>query len=120
MVYEAKTAGGAKAGGGGGRASKRPQAVAKAALEVRGVDDVVQYRCALVGGGEQWLDDEAVPPAVVAAFVRTHRAELPLPENVDVVTGGPPCQGVSGFNKHRHEDVMADYKNFQTQVFAQM
>lgn len=74
------------------------------------------------------------------------RAILPLPENVDVVMGGPPCQGVSGFNLYRHSgngllpyvlqqalatrscltailclaDPLGDNKNKQTMHFTQM
>ncbi len=29
-------------------------------------------------------------------------AGLPRPGDVDVVAGGPPCQGFSGYNRHRH------------------
>ncbi|KAI3878529.1 hypothetical protein MKX03_023979 [Papaver bracteatum] len=43
---------------------------------------------------------------------------LPLPGTVDVVCGGPPCQGVSGFNRHRNTaNPMEDPKNYQLVVF---
>ncbi len=29
-------------------------------------------------------------------------ADLPRPGDVDMVAGGPPCQGFSGYNRHRH------------------
>ena len=91
-----------------------------------------------------------MPDTLIAPFVRAHRTELPLPENVDMVTGGPPCQGVSGFNLFRDRQVTltlaltltthphhsplnlypnpnlfrdrqdADDKNRQTLVFAEM
>ena len=55
------------------------------------------------------------------AFVLSHRADLPLAENVDVIAGGPPCQGVSGFNLFRHsDDPLNDTKNQQTIVFCDM
>ncbi|KAJ0020210.1 hypothetical protein Pint_31342 [Pistacia integerrima] len=43
---------------------------------------------------------------------------LPLPGDVDVICGGPPCQGVSGFNRFRDKNnPLADEKNKQLMVF---
>ena len=40
--------------------------------------------------------------AQLAPFVEKMRASgyIPLPGDVDIIMGGPPCQGVSGLNRH--------------------
>ncbi|XP_012066500.1 DNA (cytosine-5)-methyltransferase CMT2 isoform X2 [Jatropha curcas] len=43
---------------------------------------------------------------------------LPLPGDVDVICGGPPCQGISGYNRYRNvNSPLADERNRQIVVF---
>ncbi|MCL7031854.1 hypothetical protein MKW94_007959 [Papaver nudicaule] len=46
---------------------------------------------------------------------------LPLPGDVDVICGGPPCQGISGHNHFRDADnPLADEKNLQMVVYTEI
>ncbi|XP_056866547.1 DNA (cytosine-5)-methyltransferase CMT3 [Raphanus sativus] len=46
---------------------------------------------------------------------------LPLPGGVDVVCGGPPCQGISGLNRFRNEKApLEDKKNAQLLVYMKI
>ncbi|KAK1660292.1 hypothetical protein QYE76_048451 [Lolium multiflorum] len=66
------------------------------------------------------LDGLRDSPECIKEFVESGYREsiLPLPGRVDVICGGPPCQGVSGLNRHRkHKDPLTDERNQQLVVF---
>eukprot|EP00898_Chlorokybus_atmophyticus_P000657 jgi/Chlat1/1592/Chrsp124S01860 len=53
-------------------------------------------------------------------FVHRKRAtgDIPLPGDVNMLLGGPPCQGISGHNRFRNFDYpLRDPKNYQLTVF---
>ncbi|XP_020684624.1 DNA (cytosine-5)-methyltransferase 1 isoform X1 [Dendrobium catenatum] len=59
----------------------------------------------------------------IEAFVRKGYKNhiLPLPGFVDVICGGPPCQGISGFNRFRDSNnPLADVRNQQMAVFMEI
>jgi DNA (cytosine-5)-methyltransferase 1 len=44
----------------------------------------------------------------------TGESKLPRPMEVDLLSGGPPCQGFSGYNRHRHPK---DPRNSLVEIF---
>ncbi|GBG82760.1 hypothetical protein CBR_g36290 [Chara braunii] len=88
-------------------------------------DNHLEYKIRWVGYDEDedtWETDDALENAQekVREFILLSKAEkrLPLPGDVDVICGGPPCQGVSGFNRFRNYAApLEDPKNQQMAVF---
>jgi len=58
------------------------------------------------GGGEQWVTDGAAEglDAALHAYLNSAAfgpSQFPLPGDIEMITGGPPCQGWSGYNTTR-------------------
>ena len=73
---------------------------------------------------DEWKTEEQISaPAVMSAWVKLVNREgrVPRPGQCDLVCGGPPCQGVSGFNRFRNdENPLGDPKNRQMLVFYEL
>jgi hypothetical protein len=69
---------------------------------------------------DEWKTEEQLGCAsVLAAWVKqvNARGEVPRPGGCELVCGGPPCQGVSGFNRFRNdENPLGDPKNRQVRL----
>ncbi|XP_076948862.1 DNA (cytosine-5)-methyltransferase CMT2-like [Bidens hawaiensis] len=51
----------------------------------------------------------------------TNENILPRPGDVGLICGGPPCQGISGYNRHRNlESPLDDERNYQIVVFMEV
>eukprot|EP00891_Asterochloris_glomerata_P003939 jgi/Astpho2/3939/fgenesh1_pg.00063_%23_13_t len=82
----------------------------------------------------KWVDEEEPTWVAATSLLQGNRDVLgswvkcvnevhsiPQPGDVDVVMGGPPCQSVSGLNRHgKVKDIMKDPRNHQMQVFYQV
>jgi site-specific DNA-cytosine methylase len=80
--------------------------------EFAGNEIWMEYRCQLMRGvvtKTAWVEfskkeqGKPVLDAYLGKFVEAmvEKKAIPLPEVVDLVCGGPPCQGMSGHNMHR-------------------
>ena len=54
----------------------------------------MEYKLALDAGAD-------LPAPLRAIGDRTVLPPLPLPGEVDIIMGGPPCQSFSGMNRHK-------------------
>jgi len=58
------------------------------------------------GNSSRWedVDDLDEYHAEVVEFLETKYASIPKPNEIDLIAGGPPCQGFSTLNRHKERD----------------
>lgn len=67
-----------------------------------------------------WYPEDQTHIMDVKAFLYNYRNQkkLPLPGDIDIIIGGPPCQGISGFNRHAPtEDILKHENNAEIMNF---
>eukprot|EP00210_Caulerpa_lentillifera_P002810 g2684.t1 len=70
------------------------------------------FTCRLEDGKQRQLKADEVMKhfPILSRFLSDYN--LPRPGDIQVIVGGPPCQGVSGLNRHAHKtDVLSCYRN---------
>jgi site-specific DNA-cytosine methylase len=70
----------------------------------------------------RWIMDSEMPPCEkeMRDFVALERAQcrIPVRGDVDIIMGGPPCQGLSGLNRNAARiDILKDPKNRLVMVY---
>ncbi|KAK9786489.1 hypothetical protein WJX73_009011 [Symbiochloris irregularis] len=74
-------------------------------------------------GQSRQVPESAISQLMLATYIGGLRREkaIPLPGDVGLIMGGPPCQGVSGNNRNAlMENILVDGKNRQLKVFHQI
>eukprot|EP01025_Chloroclados_australasicus_P063826 TRINITY_DN8458_c0_g2_i3.p1 TRINITY_DN8458_c0_g2~~TRINITY_DN8458_c0_g2_i3.p1 ORF type:complete len:1127 (+),score=134.82 TRINITY_DN8458_c0_g2_i3:54-3383(+) len=80
------------------------------------------YVGSLITGIGEWYPAEQILEEHPEIFVTwlERQTDIPVPGNVDLVIGGPPCQGISGLNRHaKVEDILNDERNSQVKTYSQ-
>lgn len=68
----------------------------------------------------KWYTEDQMHIMDVKAFLLNFRNQkkLPLPDDIDIIIGGPPCQGISGLNRQAPtEDILKQKNNAEITNF---
>jgi DNA (cytosine-5)-methyltransferase 1 len=65
----------------------------------------------------RWLNSSQIDTKSIAHFIREKFQTYPGPNDINLIIGGPPCQGYSLLNRHKSTDPMTCEKNRHILVF---
>ena len=90
------------------------QGLTRAGFDIRWANEIDPYAAKTFKAMHQNTKLFTEDANLLLQRLRDKDKDLPKPGEVELVTGGPPCQGFSGFNRHRRAD---DPRNSLVETF---